>query len=155
MKNKKSYTKKWLNHYHNFWHEEPINYYFDMIVIDKADAPKVVKERVHQINMRRYEKGAKFSYELGYSISVFAKACKRIGNRHVPIKLFINILNDEKAREDRYWERIKPNTTSTKNNDDLPIIYSVKEFGDKTNEDDDEEKDSTYEDYDRYYADDD
>ena len=62
MKNKVSYTNKWLTHYPHFWHEEVIRTGFKIIVIDKADAPKIVKERVHQINMRRYEKKAQWYF---------------------------------------------------------------------------------------------
>ena len=34
----------------------------DIIVIDKADAPQIVKERANQINMRRYEKKAQWYF---------------------------------------------------------------------------------------------
>ena len=161
MKYKKSYTNKWLNHYHKFWHEEQLRDYFKMIVIDKADAPKIVKERVNQINMRRYEKNAQYFFVNGYSLNVFAKACKRAKGKSVSINLFTRVLDDEKAREDRYWEKLKITITPNKE-DNLPIIHTCKEYGDKpkTNEkssssDNEDDEAIDYDEYDRYYADED
>ena len=62
MKNAVSYTNKWMHHYPNFWHEEVIRYRFKIIIIDKTDAPKIVKKRVEEINMRRYEKYSQWFY---------------------------------------------------------------------------------------------
>lgn len=50
-KSKASYTNKWLSRNKRFWH---IEHYVDeqVIIIDKKDTPKIVIERVKEINAR-------------------------------------------------------------------------------------------------------
>lgn len=100
MKSKASYTNKWMHHYPSFWHEEEIKTGCKIIVVDKVDAPQIVKERVQEINNRRYEKKAQFYFIRGYSLNVFIRACKiKDGLKKCSIDLFIRILNDERRIE--------------------------------------------------------
>ena len=52
-KSKAAYTIKWLNRNKKFWHEEDYFFGTKKLVIDKADAPKIVLERVKEINDSR------------------------------------------------------------------------------------------------------
>ena len=100
MKYTKSYTNKWMHHYTNFWHEEQIRYGFKIIVIDKEDAPKVVRERVKEINNRRYEKHAQCYYVRGYSLEAFIRGWRRKEEmENCPIYKFIKILDEERRIE--------------------------------------------------------
>ena len=51
-KSKSSYTNKWLSQNRQHWHEE-YNYFTRIIIIDKKDAPTIVKQRVKHINRKR------------------------------------------------------------------------------------------------------
>ena len=51
-KSKAAYTNKWLSRNRRFWHEEHVNGK-PIIIIDKVDAPKIVLERVKEINLKR------------------------------------------------------------------------------------------------------
>ena len=100
MKNKVSYTNKWMHHYPQFWHEEQIRNHFKIIVIDKEDAPKIVKERVKQINLRRYEKNAQWFYLKKYSLQVFIRSCEIMNRtKKQTLEIFLKILNDERRIE--------------------------------------------------------
>ena len=100
MKSKASYTNKWMHHYPDFWHEEEIKRGFKIIVVDKKDAPQIVKERVQEINNRRYEKNAQFYFVRGYSLDVFITSCKRRETlKDCSIKRFIEILDQQKRLE--------------------------------------------------------
>ena len=100
MKNKVSYTNKWMHHYPKFWHEEKVRNYFKIIVIDKKDAPKIVKKRVQEINIRRYEKNAQWYFLKKYSLQVFIRSCEVLGRtkKQTP-EIFLRILNDERRIE--------------------------------------------------------
>ena len=52
-KSKAAYTNKWLRRHQNDWHEEEYFFGTKKLVIDKKDAPKVVLERVKEINEHR------------------------------------------------------------------------------------------------------
>ena len=52
LKNKVAYTTKWLNRNKQHWCEKPIKGVMQ-IVIKKPDAPKIVLERVKEINEKR------------------------------------------------------------------------------------------------------
>ena len=100
MKSKASYTNRWMHHYPNFWHEEKLRKGFKIIVIDKKDAPQIVKERVQEINNKRYEKNAQFYFVRRYSLDVFIASCKRRETlKDCSIKRFIEILDQQKRLE--------------------------------------------------------
>ena len=48
-----AYTKKWLNRNKQYWHEQKVMNHFLIIVIDKDDAPNIVKKHVEKINCKR------------------------------------------------------------------------------------------------------
>ena len=52
MKSKAAYTNKWLERNKKFWHEEQKGD-ISIIIVDKKDAPKIVLERVIEINESR------------------------------------------------------------------------------------------------------
>ena len=52
-KSKAAYTNKWLNRNKNYWHEQDYFFGTKKLVIDKTDAPKIVLERVKEINEER------------------------------------------------------------------------------------------------------
>lgn len=52
-KSKAAYTNKWLRRHKNDWHEEDYFFGTKKLVVDKKDAPKVVLERVKEINEHR------------------------------------------------------------------------------------------------------
>ena len=56
-KSKSAYTNKWLSRNRRFWHEKEING-TTIIILDKQDAPKIVVERIKEIN---YKRGFSFS----------------------------------------------------------------------------------------------
>ena len=56
-KSKSAYTNKWLSRNRRFWHEKEING-TTIIILDKRDAPKIVVERIKEIN---YKRGFSFS----------------------------------------------------------------------------------------------
>lgn len=51
-KSKAAYTNKWLSRNRRFWHEKEING-TTIIILDKQDAPKIVVERIKEINYKR------------------------------------------------------------------------------------------------------
>lgn len=52
-KSKAAYTTKWLNRNKWFWYEKDYFFGSKIIVITKKDAPKIVLERVKEINDSR------------------------------------------------------------------------------------------------------
>ena len=53
MNSKAAYTTKWLNRNKQYWYEKTIDRDVTIIVIKKKDAPKIVKQRVLEINLKR------------------------------------------------------------------------------------------------------
>lgn len=51
-KSKAAYTNKWLSRNKRFWHEKQIGP-ISIIILDKIDAPKIVIERIREINHKR------------------------------------------------------------------------------------------------------
>lgn len=81
-KSKSSYTNKWLSKNKHFWHEGFFNG-IKIIILDKNDAPKIVKERIKEINHKRIVSGKHhFSYsttdELLAAIQLAKKAKEKI-----------------------------------------------------------------------------
>ena len=51
-KSKSAYTNKWLSRNRHLWHEATING-VKIIILDKLDTPKIVVERIKEINYKR------------------------------------------------------------------------------------------------------
>ena len=86
MKNKVSYTNIWLNYHPDLWHEHELRKGFKIIVIDKIDAPKIVRKRVHEINMRRYQKNAPWYYAHNIPINTLNEYYNFGGEYKYPIE---------------------------------------------------------------------
>lgn len=52
-KSKAAYTNKWLNRNRQHWKEQPYFFGTTKLVVTKKDAPKIVLERVKEINEHR------------------------------------------------------------------------------------------------------
>ena len=55
-KSKAAYTNKWLHRNQHLWHEDLVHN-VPQIILHISDAPKIVNERVIEINLKRREKG--------------------------------------------------------------------------------------------------
>ena len=51
-KSKAAYTNKWLSRNRHLWHETTTNG-IKIIILDKNDAPRIVVERIKEINYKR------------------------------------------------------------------------------------------------------
>ena len=71
-KSKAAYTNKWLNRNKHLWCDKAVNGEF-IIVLKAKDAPKIVKERVEEINKVRRVKN--------YTIGRFLSAIEMIGRK--------------------------------------------------------------------------
>ena len=77
-KSKAAYTTKWLNRHTQFWYEKEYFFGSKVIVITKKDAPKIVLERVKEINDSRV--GAKQVYREIRQLEKQQKQTKNLTN---------------------------------------------------------------------------
>lgn len=131
MKNTKSkaaYTNKWLSRNRCFWHEKEING-TTIIILDKQDAPKIVVERIKEIN---YKRGFSFSRGVLETANLLAESSHG------------SVLFNNKKEE-------KESRTSMS-------IYSEEELRQTEEEDEKscliDDDDIDYDEYDEYYDDD-
>ncbi len=124
---KAAYTNKWLSRNRRFWHEKEING-TTIIILDKLDAPKIVVERIKEIN---YKRGFSFNRDILETTNLLAESSHG------------SVLFNNKKEE---------NETSTSMS-----VYTEEELSQMEKEDEKscliDDDDIDYDEYDEYYDD--
>ena len=88
-KSKSAYTNKWLSRNRHLWHETTTNG-IKIIILDKNDAPRIVVERIKEINYKR-----------GYGRSINTCLRNLVGDNSytIPIPPKMSIYTEEELKK--------------------------------------------------------
>ena len=93
-KSKAAYTNKWLSRNKHLWHEVTLNG-VKIIILDRLDAPKIVIERVEEINHKRG-----YSWSINTYLRNLVRSASNAKQKAIKMSIYteeelIELVNDE------------------------------------------------------------